>query len=406
MKLLYQISIYGYATSIQLASLFNQKAKLWVLGRKDIFKKLKKEICSDTNLVWFHCASLGEFEQGKPVIEAYKSKYPNDKILVTFFSPSGYELRKNYSGADYIFYLPIDTPKNAKQFIEITKPKKAFFIKYEFWNFYLKELKKNNIPTYLVSGVFRNDQLFFKWYGKWYQEMLHCFTHFFVQNNASKKLIEKLGFTNITLCGDTRFDRVYENSQQSIKLPIIKAFKNNSKILIGGSSWPNEEQILADYFKSNSNKFKLIIAPHDISEAHIKKIEQLFNQNCIRYSKATEQNVIDENVLIIDNIGILSNTYQYTDIALIGGGFTGALHNILEPCSYGNLILFGPHHQKFHEAQDLINNKGAYSISTIVELNNIIRNNIDKLEELKVNNRSFVTSNTGAVDIIMKIINQ
>ncbi|MCB9334955.1 MAG: 3-deoxy-D-manno-octulosonic acid transferase [Flavobacteriales bacterium] len=404
MKLLYQISIFSYTIAIHLASLFNEKAKFWVLGRKNIFQKIKSEIKTDETIVWFHCASLGEFEQGRPVIEAYKMKFPNEKILITFFSPSGYKLRRNYEKADYVFYLPIDTAKNAKRFIDIIKPKKAFFIKYEFWNFYLKELKKNNTPTYLISGIFRENQLFFKWYGKWYQQMLKSFTHFFVQNKTSLQLITNLGFNNVTLTGDTRFDRVFDNSLQTTKLPIIESFKNNQRIIIGGSSWPTEEQILADYFKSSSNPLKLIIAPHDVSENHIKKIEHLFHNNCIRYSKATEQNVRDEKVLIIDNIGILANTYQYSDIAFIGGGFTGALHNILEPCSFGNLILFGPQHHKFHEAQNLIENGGAFTVNNNNELENLVTKKMDQLTQIKSNNLQFVEDGKGAVDIIMNSI--
>ncbi len=404
MKLLYQISIFSYTIAIHLASLFNEKAKFWVLGRKNIFQKIKSEIKADETIVWFHCASLGEFEQGRPVIEAYKVKFPNEKILITFFSPSGYELRRNYEKADYVFYLPIDTTKNAKRFINIINPKMAFFIKYEFWNFYLKELKKYNTPTYLISGVFRDNQLFFKWYGKWYRQMLDSFTHFFVQNKTSLQLIKNIRFDNVTLSGDTRFDRVYENSLQAKKLEIIEAFKNNQKILIAGSSWPTEEQILADYFKSNSNPFKFIIAPHDVSENHIKKIEQLFNNNCLRYSKATKQNVLEEKVLIIDSIGILANIYQYTDIAFIGGGFTGALHNILEPCSFGNLILFGPKHHKFHEAQELIDKGGAFTVNNNNELENLITKKMDQLNQIKSNNLQFVEDRKGAVDIIMNSI--
>lgn len=404
MKLIYQISVLGYSYLIRIASLFNSKAKLWINGRKDIFNQIQSQVNSTDNIAWFHCASLGEFEQGKPVIEAYKLKYPNNKILVTFFSPSGYELRKNYEGADYVFYLPIDTKSNAKKFTEIIQPNVAFFVKYEFWNFYLEQLSNEKIPTYLISGVFRENQLFFKWYGAWYKKMLHYFTHFFVQNTKSEMLLKEIGFNNTTISGDTRFDRVYQNSLSPEELPIIKAFKNDQKIIIGGSSWHEEEIILAKYYQTNQSNFKLIIAPHDIAENHIQQIEKLFNNNCIRYSKANEQNVLNENVLIIDNIGILANTYQYTNIAFVGGGFTGALHNILEPTSFGNLILFGPKHQKFHEAQDLINNGSAFIIKNEIDLNKIISEKISNLNEIKMINKAFISNNKGATNIILKQI--
>lgn len=402
MKLIYQISILGYSFIIRIASIFNSKAKQWIDGRKNIFNLIQSEINPTHNIAWFHCASLGEFEQGKPVIKGFKEKYPDYKILITFFSPSGYELRKDYKGADYIFYLPIDSQKNAKRFISIVKPKIAFFVKYEFWHYYLKELNQQQIPTFLISGVFRSDQLFFKWYGAWYKKMLHYFTHFFVQNNESAKLLREIGFNNITISGDTRFDRVFDNSLKSIELPIIKAFKNNAPIIIGGSSWQPEENILAKFYLNQNSNFKLIIAPHDISKNHIKQIESLFKNNCIRYSNATEQNITSKNVLIIDNIGLLANIYQYTDIAFIGGGFTGALHNILEPCSFGNLILFGPHHQKFHEAQELIDFGGALSVSNELDFKNIVTNFSPTLNEIKSQNKSFIENNKGATKLILK----
>jgi 3-deoxy-D-manno-octulosonic-acid transferase len=404
MKLIYQISVLGYSYLIHIASLFNSKAKLWVDGRKNIFNLIQSKINTGEDIAWFHCASLGEFEQGKPVIEAYKIKHPETKILITFFSPSGYELRKNYTGADYVFYLPIDTKSNAEKFIKIIQPNIAFFVKYEFWHFYLQQLYQQKIPTYLISGVFRTDQLFFKPHGTWYKKMLNYFTHFFVQNIESESLLKKIGFNNITVSGDTRFDRVFENSLNTIKLPIIEAFKNNKQIIIGGSSWQTEEKILANYFLNQTANFKLIIAPHDISENHIKQIEGLFKGNCIRYSKANEQNVVNENVLIIDNIGILANTYQYTDIAFIGGGFSGALHNILEPCSFGNLVLFGPNHQKFHEAQNLINCGGAFTIKDEIDLGKTITKISSQIEFIKTQNRNFIINNKGATKLILNTL--
>lgn len=401
MKLIYQISVLSYSFLIHIASFFNPKAKQWVEGRKNIFNLIASTIKPSDKIAWFHCASLGEFEQGKPVIEGFKKKYPDHKILITFFSPSGYELRKNYGNADYVFYLPIDTKKNAKKFIKTIQPNVAFFVKYEFWNFYLEELFNKKIPTYLISGVFRKNQLFFKWYGAWYKKMLAYFNHFFLQNKASENLLKEIGYSNATISGDTRFDRVYENSLSPEELPIIKAFKSDQKIIIGGSSWPEEENILAKYYQSNQSNFKLIIAPHNIAENHIQQIEKLFNNNCIRYSEATLKNIGAQNVLIIDNIGILSNIYQYTDIALIGGGFTGALHNILEPTSFGNTIFFGPKHQKFHEAQNLINAGGAITISTEFDFAKSINEIIPKLDIIKKQNIAFIANNKGATNIIL-----
>lgn len=402
MILFYQISIQLYAFGIRIASLFKPKAKLWVEGRQHLLQKIETTINSSENHVWFHCASLGEYEQAKPIIEKIKLQHPNYKILVTFFSPSGYELRKNDSLVDYVFYLPIDTISNATSFIELVNPKMVFFVKYEFWFNYILQLKARNIPTYLVSGVFRTDQLFFKWYGKWYKKVLNGFTHFFVQNEASKRLLNEHGFNNVTLSGDTRYDRVFENSLNPTELPLIAKFKENKLLMVGGSTWQPEEQILASF--SNTD-FKIIVAPHDISEPHIKQIEHLFKNKCLRYSNATLENVLNESVLIIDNIGILSNIYQYSDVSLIGGGFSGALHNILEPACFGNVVLFGSNHIKYHEAQELINANGAFEILNSVDLNEKIRVILPEINSHKQNSKQFVESKTGATICILDFLN-
>lgn len=404
MKLLYQISVLSYSLIIHLASFSNKKAKQWVEGRKNIFIELEKVINPEDKIAWFHCASLGEFEQGKPVIEAFKNKHLNHKIFLTFFSPSGYELRKNYEGADYVFYLPIDTYQNAKQFISIVKPNIAFFVKYEFWFFYLQQLRLTNTPVYLISGVFRNDQLFFKWYGAWYQNMLGFFNHFFLQNQESAHLLKSIGHTNFTVSGDTRFDRVYQNSLNAIELPILRAFKDNTSLLLVGSSWQPEEKIVASYLQKNNSKYKVVIAPHDISEKHIKNIESLFKKNCVRYSNASLSSVSSKKVLIIDNIGILAHAYQYADIAFIGGGFSGALHNILEPACFGNAIIFGPYHKKFHEAQAFINNGGAFSVNDLKSFENTINSIQSRKDTIKNLNLSFVKDNIGATNSIINAI--
>ncbi len=404
MSFLYHILIHLYSITVSIFSLFNKKAKLWIDGRKDILQRIKSTINPSDEISWFHCASLGEYEQAKPVIEKLKQQHQKIKILVTFFSPSGYEIKKNDPLIDYVFYLPIDTENNAKQFIEIIKPEMVFFVKYEFWYNYINQLNKNNIPTYLISGVFRENQLFFKWYGKWYKKVLDGFTHFFVQNSNSEKLLIANDFTNVTFSGDTRFDRVYENSLNPKNLPLISQFKNNNILIVGGSTWQPEEEILANYIKSNPSQ-KLIIAPHDISEKHITQIENLFNRKTLRYSKANESNIQSTNILIIDNIGLLSTIYQYTDIAFVGGGFSGALHNILEPASFGNVVLFGNKHQKYHEAQDLISVNGGFAIQNSIEFQDKIKLLLPNLNQYKINSRNFIIENRGATDKIFNKLN-
>jgi len=411
MRFLYNCFIYAYKSLINLASLFNSKAKLWINGRKNIFEKLEQRIKPGEKIIWFHCASLGEFEQGRPLIERLKTQDSRLKTLLTFFSPSGYEIRKNYEGADYIFYLPADTPANAKKFLSITKPHLAFFIKYEFWFNYLSELKKNNTPTFLVSGILRNDHYFFKWYGAYFKKQLSCFTHFFLQDENSKKLLEQSGFTNTTVSGDTRFDRVYELKSKVKKIDLIEKFKGDSKLLIAGSTWEEDEQLLAQSlkeFKIQGLKFNVVIVPHEIHESHINHVENLFQDfNPIRFTKADVQNISDKNVLIVDTIGILSSIYQYGHVAFIGGGFTKGIHNILEASTFGLPVLFGPNYHKFNEANDLIKINGAFCIHKPEELNK-------KLEELFNDSKTYekasgiaakyVNDNKGATDTVYNYI--
>lgn len=404
----YQISISIYFVAIRIASLFNPKAKLWIKGRKNVFEELKKINVND-NIYWFHCASLGEFEQAKPVIEKLKEKNTSIKILTTIFSPSGYKFAKAYKNTDYVFYLPLDTPKNAKQFIKLVKPNKAFFVKYEFWYNYLFELHANNIPIYLVSGVFRKNQLFFKWYGATHKKMLSFFTHFFVQNESSKKLLNSLKYNNVTITGDTRLDRVYKNAQNPNTPLLIKEFVADKKVIILGSSWSIEEKLIVEFIQSSKKDFKFIIAPHDIKKNRINSIENLLKgTNFIKYSEANINNISKHEVLVIDNIGILANTYQFTDIAFIGGGFSGALHNILEPASFGNVILFGPKHHKFHEAEELINYGGAFVINDLddlIAITNLLLTN-DKLSTTQKINTKYVLNGKGASVKILKQIAQ
>lgn len=414
MSFLYNISIYSYLVAIRIASLFNTKAKLWIIGRKNIFQKIQSAIAAsksqspNSKLIWFHCASLGEFEQGRPLMELIKKPDSRIKILLTFFSPSGYEVRKNYPGADFIFYLPIDTPKNAEKFIEIVKPTSVFFIKYEFWYNYLDVLKNKNIPTYLVSGIFREDHYFFKPLGSWFRKQLNCFTHFYLQDEKSEKLLHSIGYTNTTISGDTRFDRVVEIAQQTQKIDLAEQFIQDKKILIVGSSWEEDEKIIAKLLenpKSHILNYKIIIAPHEVNENHIQSIIQQFSYSKIsRYSQANAQNISSYDVLIIDNIGMLSSLYQYGTIAFIGGGFGKGIHNILEAATFGLPIIFGPNYQKFTEAKDLIKLGGAFSISDASEFEKTISllNDEQVLKTASHIAKYYIQSKVGATEKILK----
>lgn len=345
-----------------VVSPLNKKAKLWLQGRKSLFKHIQSKLGKDQQRVWIHAASLGEFEQGRPIIEAIKKQYPEKRIVLTFFSPSGYEIQKNYESADFVFYLPLDTKRNAKKFIELIMPEYVIFIKYEFWRNFLHTLKRKNIPTYLVSAIFRNDQVFFRWYGGWYRNMLGSFNHFFVQNQESKELLTTLGYTHVTISGDTRFDRVSEIAQKAKSFPLVEKFCNHHITLILGSSWKADEEILFDFMNDPENKIKIIIAPHEIHESNIERIISRLTKKVKRYSKASEENIEDADILIVDNIGMLSSIYQYGDIAYIGGGFGSGIHNILEAATFGLPVLFGPNYHKFKEAVDLIELGGAFEV--------------------------------------------
>lgn len=406
MKLIYQIALFSYTILIRIASLFNHKAKLWLKGRKNSFPYLETQIKKEDQIIWFHCASLGEFEQGKPLMEKIKKLHPEYKLLVTFFSPSGYEYRKDNPLIDYVCYLPIDSKKNARKFMKLVNPKQAYFVKYEFWYFYLATLHQQNVPTYLISGVFRANQPFFKWYGSFNRKMLSFFTHFFLQNKASVDLLNSIGLNNITQSGDTRIDRVYENSQSPTPLPIIEKFTNKKPTIIIGSSWEKEEEIISTYIQTTDKEFNYIIAPHDVSKAHIDNLITTLDSNHLLYSEANQRNATQHNILIIDNIGILANCYQYTDIALIGGGFSGSLHNILEPASFGNAILFGEKHEKFHEAQELIDNYAAFSISSLDDFIAIVNHLMMKenLQDTKNAATKYIKNSVGATDKIWEVV--
>lgn len=372
MSLLYNLAIYLYFLVILAVSPFNSKAALWIKGRKNIFYKLKEKIGDDSNIAWFHCSSLGEFEQGRPVIEEFKRRYSSYRILLTFFSPSGYEIRKNYKIADYVFYLPSDTRRNARKFLKIVNPRVTFFVKYEFWRNYLNELKKNKMKVYIFSANFREGQLFFKPYGKWYKDVLLNFDHIFVLNENSSALLKSCGINNVTVSGDTRFDRVKSISENFTDLPLINLFKDGKLIFIAGSTWEKDIKIISEYINSDENDLKFIIAPHEIKQSNISYIFQNINKKIIKYSEADTGNIIDKRVLVIDNIGMLSSLYRYADIAFVGGGFDNGIHNLLEAAVFGLPVIFGPNNKKFIEAQDLIRLGAGFEIASIQDMKNII----------------------------------
>ena len=360
----YNLVIYMYLLGVAIYSRFNEKVRKMWHGEREAFKILREKVDPNAKYVWFHAASLGEFEQGRPLMEQLRKDHPEYKILLTFFSPSGYEVRKNYDGADIITYLPLDTINNARRFLRTVRPVMAFFIKYEFWYNYLHILKHRNVPVYSVSSIFREDQVFFKWYGRQYGRVLNCFTHFFVQNEISKELLAKIGITNATVVGDTRFDRVLQIKEAAKQLPLVEAFvKDAPQVFVAGSSWPPDEEIFIKYFldklsgkaeRNEHKNWKLIIAPHVIGEDHLKQIEKLLEgRKVIRYTEATEANVQDAEVLIINCFGLLSSIYHYGQVAYVGGGFGVGIHNLLEAAVWDVPVFFGPNNQKFQEAQGL-----------------------------------------------------
>ena len=409
MLFLYNLIIQIASFLLKIVAVFSPKIKLFVEGRKSVFEILESKINANEKTIWFHAASLGEYEQGLPVIERIKEKFPNHKIVVTFFSPSGYEVRKNNLVADVTVYLPLDTKKNALQFLSIVRPKMVFFIKYEYWPNYLTELRKLGIPTYLISGIFRKNQLFFKWYGGFYRTALNTFTYFFVQNESSKKLLLELGKTNVAVSGDTRFDRVASILEKDNSLDFIETFKNDTLTIVAGSSWPKDENLLVDYINQTSEKIKFIIAPHNIKEEQIQELKNSISKRVVLFSEKSTKNLADFDVFIIDTIGILTKIYSYADIAYVGGGFGNpGVHNILEPATFGVPIVIGPNFSHFAEATALVNREGCIPISNKKELmdafSNLIANDNIRHEKGHICN-TFVQMNKGATDIIMKKIN-
>ena len=411
-ELLYRFVMFLYRLGAVVLSLGNGKAKKFVAGRKGLLNAIARAFENEQNpVVWFHCASLGEFEQGRNLMERFRELFPGYKILVTFFSPSGYESKKDYQGADYIFYLPFDTPRNAREFIKITKPKMAFFVKYEFWFFYLKILNQQQIPTFLVSGIFRKDQVFFRGYGGFYRTWLRFFTYFFVQDDTSKNLLEGAGLRNCTVAGDTRFDRVWQICQKSRALPIAENFKNNGQLMVIGSSWPEDMELLLPLINDPDIDLKYIIAPHEIEAGKIDKLEKQIRAKTIRYSKAGEKGTSDHKVLIIDNVGLLSSLYRYGEIAYIGGAFGEGLHNILEAATFGVPLFFGrsSSNAKYREAVELTSLGGAFEMGDADELELNIRAMLaDEAKRKKAGKvaSGYVRSNTGATETIVNFLKQ
>lgn len=411
MNTLYSISIRLFSLLIKLAAPFNIKAKQICKGRRQTFRILNEKIKPGDRVAWVHCASLGEFEQGRPIIEAIKKQYPEFKILLTFFSPSGYEIRKNYDLADCICYLPADTKSNARKMIELVNPELVFFVKYEFWNNYLHEFKRRNIPLYLVSAIFRENQQFFKnsLGGKWYRKMLFCFEHFFVQDENSVELLKGVGITNVTRAGDTRFDRVAEIARNGKNIPLVEKFKGDSLLVVAGSSWKPDEELLAQYIFSHP-EVKFVIAPHETKRANVERLINLLKTNIICYTEATDETVINKQVLIVDTIGILSSVYRYADLAYIGGGFGVGIHNTLEAAIFGMPIVFGPNYLKFNEATSMVKLGIAFSVNNSEELTILFDQqllNKQTRQEVAQKCTTFTNQNLGATQIILnKVFNR
>lgn len=415
--MIYNIVIYFVLWGIAIASLFNEKVRKMWRGEREAFKILKQKVDPNAKYIWFHAASLGEFEQGRPLMERIRKDYPQYKILLTFYSPSGYEVRKNYEGADIICYMPVDTRLNAIRFLRLVRPVMAFFIKYEFWSNFLHILKHRNIPTYSVSSIFREDQVFFKWYGRSYAGVLKCFTRFFVQNEESKRLLDGIGITAVDVVGDTRFDRVLQIKEAAKQLPICEAFRtgvassqsadvphHDFKVFVAGSSWPPDENIFIPFFNEHKD-WRLLIAPHVIAEEHLKLILSLIKgKKVVRYTQTTPEEAAEADVLIIDCFGLLSSMYNYGDVAYIGGGFGVGIHNTLEAAVWNMPVIFGPNNKKFQEAQGLLKSGGGFEINTYEDFSALmssLMNDETFLKQAGDKAGAFVAHLAGATDKVL-----
>lgn len=390
-----------------MAASFNSKAHKWVAGRQGWAARLQEQLITNRQpIAWFHAASLGEFEQGRPVMEAFRAEYPTHKILLTFFSPSGYEVRKEYEGADFILYLPADTPENARQFVQLVRPEITFFIKYEFWYNYLRELKIARVPVVSFSAIFRPNQLFFKPHGGFYRNLLRYFDHILVQNQESVDLLKSVGITSVTLAGDTRFDRVAQVAAAKKSILLAHAFKENTPLLVVGSAWPEDMDVLIPFLNAFDQPLKAIIAPHEIHNTEIEDWRRQLKKPSVRFSEADEPTIASASFLFIDNVGMLSSLYQYGEFAYIGGAFKQGLHNSLEAATFGMPLFFGPEYSKFQEAIDLVNEGAAFSVSDTTELNTLFKKQYDDSEEATRVSREYVQRNIGATAKVMQIVEQ
>lgn len=408
MIFLYRGFIFFYRLAVYAAYPFNSKARLWVKGRRGLPGKIETVKVDKRKVIWFHCSSLGEFEQGRPLIEEIRKRPESYAILLTFFSPSGYEIRHNYRQADYIYYLPLDTRSAAKRFISHFNPVMAIFVKYEFWYFYIRELHNRNIPVYLVSALFRPSQVFFRRWGAWYCNMLRMFTHLFVQNYGSKKLLKEAGIKSVTVAGDTRFDRVCSVASESKKIPVVEDFSNGKPVLVAGSTWYADEELLAGYINGTGDNKKFIIAPHEVDPENIERLMAILKKPAVKYSEIKEDSgLADKTVLVIDNIGMLSSIYRYGMVAYIGGGFGKGIHNILEAAVYGTPVIFGPNYTRFAEAVELVKLGGAFPVKDaegLYALTDRFFSDPPALKKASAAARDFVKSGEGATDKILRTI--
>lgn len=403
---MYELIISLYTLGVGVASLFNPKARKMWKGGREAFRVLRDKVDSSSRYVWFHAASLGEFEQGRPIMERLRAEHPEYKILLTFFSPSGYEVRKNYEGADIVCYLPLDTYFGARRFLSLVHPEVAFFIKYEFWWNYLHILKRRGVPVYSVSSIFREGQVFFRWYGRTYSNVLKCFTRFFVQNDESRRLLATLGITDVDVTGDTRFDRVLQVKQQARQLPIVDAFRQGYKVFVAGSSWPPDEDIFINYFNEHRD-WKLIIAPHVIGNDHIRQIVGKLRRKAVRYTEATEDSAREADCLIIDCFGLLSSIYGYGDVAYVGGGFGVGIHNVLEAAVWGMPVIFGPNNKRFQEAQDLLASGGGVEIDSYSQFEAVMNTYVADTSAIEADGKKaagYVAAKAGATYVILKAV--
>ena len=406
MRLLYNTGIHFYHFLIWLVSCRNPKARKWLTGRKNLFERIQKEVIPGKPLLWFHVSSVGEFEQARPVIEGVRQYSPNYRILLTFFSPSGYELMKDCPLADYVFYIPLDTPRNARRFLDIVQPDKVFFVKYEFWYNFLSELKNRQIPTYIFSAIFRSSQPFFRSWGNWFRKALKTYNHIFVQDQNSCDILHKFGFYNVSISGDTRLDRVAQIARAASELPRLETFCAGKKILIAGSTWPEDETIFLRFFNECTDPVKFVIAPHEVNPDSIGRIIAQLKRPYVLYSSAsTLEELENAEILIIDGYGYLVSAYRYAKIAYVGGGFSTGIHSILEPAVYGMPVIFGPDHHKFHEAIEMIRIGAAHSVSSFEELETLLKSYLTDPARLAYESNiafQYVESNRGATEQIVR----